>query len=82
MRDLGTVTLETERLILRKFTPSDAEGMYTGWASDEKVTRYLSWNACGRGEASQHESCQRQSHGKSRNDKGCRTKGAPLLPGK
>lgn len=44
MKDLGTKTLETDRLILRKFTFSDAEGMFHGWASDEKTTQYLSWS--------------------------------------
>ena len=28
MNDLGTITLETERLILRKFKLEDAESMY------------------------------------------------------
>ena len=44
MKNLGTKTLETDRLILRKFTSSDARGMFHGWASDEKTTRYLSWS--------------------------------------
>ena len=30
MNDLGTITLETENLILRKFKIEDAEGMYYG----------------------------------------------------
>lgn len=30
MKDLGTKTLETERLILRKFTLGDVDGMYDG----------------------------------------------------
>lgn len=45
MKDFGTRTIETERLILRRFTPADAEGMYLSWASDENVTKYVSWNA-------------------------------------
>lgn len=44
MKDLGTKTIETERLILRRFTPSDAPGMFHGWASDANVTKHLSWN--------------------------------------
>ena len=44
MKDLGTKTLETERLILRKFTLDDVDGMYNGWATDENVTRFVSWN--------------------------------------
>ncbi len=39
----GTLTLETENIILRPFTVSDAEGMYTNYATDEKVIRFLSW---------------------------------------
>lgn len=31
MKDLGTKTIETERLILRKFTLEDVDGMYYGW---------------------------------------------------
>ncbi len=39
----GTVPLETERLILRRFTMDDIDDMYQNWASDPEVTRYLSW---------------------------------------
>lgn len=39
----GTQTIHTERLILRKFTIDDAQAMFENWASDEKVTRYLTW---------------------------------------
>ena len=40
----NTKTLETERLILRKFTIQDAEGMYNNWATDSNTTKYLNWN--------------------------------------
>ena len=43
MRHLGTVNLETNRLLLRKFKIEDAEDMYNNWASDNEVTKYLSW---------------------------------------
>lgn len=43
MNHSGTVTLETERLILRRFTPDDAETAFRNWESSEKVTRYLTW---------------------------------------
>ena len=45
MRHCGTKTLETERLILRKFVIEDSAAMYKNWASDEEVTRYLTWPA-------------------------------------
>ena len=37
-------TLESNRLILRKFTLDDAEGMYNNWESDPECCKYLSWN--------------------------------------
>lgn len=39
----GTIQLETERLILRRFTPKDAEPMFRNWASDPEVTKFLMW---------------------------------------
>ncbi|KAK8803795.1 hypothetical protein WA158_001489 [Blastocystis sp. Blastoise] len=36
LRHLGTKTLETERLILRRFTVNDVDAMYA-WASDPEV---------------------------------------------
>jgi ribosomal-protein-alanine N-acetyltransferase len=39
----GTVTLETERLILRRFTMDDACAMFQNWANDAEVTKYLTW---------------------------------------
>lgn len=41
----GTKTIETERLILRPFVMEDAEAMFRNWASDEEVTKFLSWQA-------------------------------------
>lgn len=43
MRHLGTKTIETKRLILRKFTSDDAANMYKNWASDDEVTKFLTW---------------------------------------
>lgn len=34
MRNLGTVALETNRLIIRKFNENDGIYMYNNWASD------------------------------------------------
>jgi len=45
MKHLGTKRIETERLILRKFTIEDAEDMFKNWASDNEVTKYLTWPA-------------------------------------
>ena len=41
----GTVTLETPRLILRRAVREDADAMFRNWASDEEVTRFLTWPA-------------------------------------
>lgn len=43
MNHLGTVTLETERLILRRIALGDAEEMFNNWAKSERVTRFLTW---------------------------------------
>lgn len=39
----GTQTIETKRLILRAFTPDDAEAAFENWMSDLKVTKFLRW---------------------------------------
>jgi len=39
----GTRELETRRLLLRPFVLHDAEVMYRNWASDDEVTKFLSW---------------------------------------
>lgn len=41
LTDLGTQTLQTERLILRRFTLEDAETVFHTWTSDSEVTKYL-----------------------------------------
>ena len=43
MNKTGTVNLETPRLLLRRFTIDDAQGMFDNWSSDPEVTRYLTW---------------------------------------
>ena len=47
MKDLGTVTLETDRLILRRVTKSDAEVAFKNWTNDSKTTRYVTWKPHG-----------------------------------
>ena len=39
---MNTPTLETERLLLRKFTRNDLEALYLIY-SDEEVNRFLPW---------------------------------------
>lgn len=45
MKHLGTVPLETPRLLLRPFEMSDAQAMFQNWAYDKEVTKYLTWPA-------------------------------------
>lgn len=39
----GTVTIETVRLVLRRFRAEDAKDMYQNWAGDPEVCKFLSW---------------------------------------
>lgn len=43
MRHKGTARIETERLVLRKFTEDDAQAAFRNWTSDDKVTEFLRW---------------------------------------
>lgn len=43
MKHKGTKTLETKRLILRKFTKDDIIPSYKNWTSDERVCKYVTW---------------------------------------
>lgn len=43
MNHCGTCRIETSRLVLRRITMEDADAMYQNWASDPKVTRFLTW---------------------------------------
>lgn len=45
MNHVGTKTVETPRLTLRRLELIDAEMMFHNWASDEEVTRFLRWDA-------------------------------------
>jgi len=40
---VGTLNIETKRLILRKFTMDDAQNVFDNWANDALVTKYLQW---------------------------------------
>ncbi|MFQ9473565.1 MAG: hypothetical protein ACLR0P_10720 [Oscillospiraceae bacterium] len=41
MNHLGTITIETPRLLLRRFVKEDAAAAFQNWTSDEKVGRNL-----------------------------------------
>ena len=41
MNELGTKTLKTKRLTLRKFKIEDANAVFYNWASSEKVSEYM-----------------------------------------
>lgn len=41
----GTKTVETERLILRRFVEEDAEKMFVNWSGDPEITEFLEWPA-------------------------------------
>lgn len=43
MEHKGTARLETERLILRRFTVEDAQDMFDNWAHDPEVAKYVTW---------------------------------------
>lgn len=43
MKHSGTRKIETERLILRRFVIEDAGAVYRNWASEDEVTKFLTW---------------------------------------
>lgn len=43
MNHQGTKVLTTDRLILRPLTLDDAQSVFDNWASDDEVTKYLTW---------------------------------------
>lgn len=43
MNNIGTKTIETDRLILRKIDAVDDKYIYNNWASDDRVTKHLTW---------------------------------------
>lgn len=40
---IGTKEIETDRLLLRRFTKADAQAVYTNYASDDLAIKYLTW---------------------------------------
>ena len=45
MNHMGTVSIETKRLLLRQFTERDGMAAFKNWTSDDKVTEFLRWPA-------------------------------------
>ena len=43
MKHVGTQTIETDRLILRKYEMTDANDMFQNWVTDPEVSRFWSW---------------------------------------
>jgi ribosomal-protein-alanine N-acetyltransferase len=41
----GTQRIQTERLILRRFTMNDTDDIFRNYASDDEVTRFLSFSS-------------------------------------
>lgn len=41
MNHRGTTPIETKRLLLRRFTPEDAEAAFRNWMGDDEVTKFL-----------------------------------------
>ena len=54
MKHCGTQSLETDRLVLRRYVTEDAAAMYKNWASDEEVTKFLTWPTHSSQEVSQY----------------------------
>lgn len=45
MKHLGTKALETERLILRRFTAEDSDAAFRNFTSDASAAKFLKWQA-------------------------------------
>ena len=45
MEHIGTRQIETERLILRRYTMGDVADAYQNWFSDPDVAMYMQWDA-------------------------------------
>lgn len=43
MNNMGTIQIETKRLLLRRFVEKDAPAAFQDWTNDKKVTTYLRW---------------------------------------
>ena len=45
MKNIGTIELTTNRLVLKKFDVGFSNNMYNNWASSKNVTKFLTWSA-------------------------------------
>lgn len=45
MNHLGTVNIETDRLLMRRFQNTDAPYIYRNWAKNPEVSKHLTWSA-------------------------------------
>lgn len=43
LNHVGTQTIKTDRLILRRFDNDDAEDMFDNWVTDPEVSKFWSW---------------------------------------
>ena len=44
MNHKGSIELETQRLILRKFKVEDAKEVFKNWTSDDEVAKFVRWS--------------------------------------
>ena len=43
MKHCGTLKIETERLVLRRFESGDGAAAFRNWTGDAEVTKFLRW---------------------------------------
>src|SRR5512136_1544011 len=43
LNHVGTQTIETNRVVLRKYRMNDAEDMFRNWVTDPEVSRFWGW---------------------------------------
>ncbi|PIG99354.1 hypothetical protein CS538_18595 [Clostridium combesii] len=39
----GTITLKTQRLILRRFAIDDADSVFNNWENDNDICKHMRW---------------------------------------
>lgn len=47
LRHVGSIPVETERLVLRGLVPGAAEAVFRNWTGDAQVAEYMPWNPHG-----------------------------------